>query len=143
VILLIRHARAGRRGQAGPDDGARPLDRRGLAQAQALAQLTTGYPIERILSSPYVRCLQTVSPLAAALDLEVERCDALAEGASAGDARALVAGLGDVLAAVCTHGDVIAGLIGVERRARKGSVWVLEGADLRPVRYLKPPKTRP
>ena len=136
MILLVRHARAGRRGHAGPDDSARPLDNRGLRQARALPELLEGYEIRRVLSSPFARCVQTVEPLAERLGLEVERRTSLAEDAPGDIARALLVALGDA-AAVCTHGDVIAELIGSGRRAHKGSVWVLEPGTLEPVEYLR------
>ena len=37
-------------------------------------------PVGRVISSPYVRCIQTVEPLAAAMGLVVESSDAFAEG---------------------------------------------------------------
>jgi phosphohistidine phosphatase SixA len=137
VMLVVRHGRAGKRGQAGGDDSGRRLDGRGRRQALALSELLAGYPVDRILSSPYARCLETVGPLASRLDLELEPRGELAEGASAAAVRGLIAELGRSGAVLCTHGDVIAELIGPGRKAGKGSVWVLDGDDLRPVEYLE------
>ena len=40
---------------------------------------------------------------------------------------------------LCTHGDVIAAMVGQERPAEKGSVWVLDlEHDLEPGRYVLP-----
>ena len=137
MILLIRHGRAGRRGHAGPDDSLRPLDEKGIRQARALPALLDAYRIDRIVSSPFTRCTQTVEPLAEQARLEIEQRMALAEGAPGDAARSLIRALG-ATAAVCTHGDVIAELIGSGRRAHKGSVWVLEPETLEPVEYLRP-----
>jgi 8-oxo-dGTP diphosphatase len=136
-MLVVRHGRAGKRGQAGGDDSRRRLDARGRRQALALSELLAAYPVERILSSPYARCMETVEPLASRLHLELEPRDELAEGASAAAVRGLIAELGQTSAVLCTHGDVIAELIGPGRKARKGSVWVLDTDELRPLEYFE------
>jgi phosphohistidine phosphatase SixA len=139
VILLVRHGRAGRRGSAGADDSLRPLDEKGRRQAAALAAALSERPLERIISSPFVRCVETIEPLARAAGLTIELRDELAEGASAGDARGLIAEVNGQEAALCSHGDVIAELIGHHRQAKKGSVWLLDPEnDLTPVGYLPP-----
>ena len=71
------------------DDQLRPLDKKGRRQAQKLAAELATEDVRRVVSSPYVRCVQTVEPLAAALGLEVELDDRLAEGGG-GSARELV-----------------------------------------------------
>jgi broad specificity phosphatase PhoE len=139
VILLVRHARAGKRGTAGADDSLRPLDERGRRQAAALAAALSGRPLDRVISSPFVRCIETIEPLARAAGLTIELRDELAEGGSAADARGLIAELDGQEAALCSHGDVITELIGHHRQAKKGSVWILDpGHDLAPVSYLPP-----
>ena len=134
MILLVRHGRAGKRGQVG-EDSLRPLDGRGRRQAAALPDLLAAYPVARVLTSPYTRCVQTVEPLAQRLGLEVEQHAELAEGATLGAVRDLLTSLDGQTVAACTHGDIIAELIGPGREAKKGSVWVLDAA-LAPVEYL-------
>jgi phosphohistidine phosphatase SixA len=140
VILLVRHARAGERGSAGPDDSLRPLDETGRQQAEALAAMLSDQPLTRIVTSPYRRCIQTVEPLARAAGLEIEQRDELAEGSPVSDVLALIAGhdeQDDLL--LCTHGDVIEEMVGRGRPAEKGSVWVLDPEhDLEPRRYILP-----
>src|SRR6266511_1008153 len=80
IVLLVRHARAGKRSKWEGDDRLRPLDKRGRKQAEGLVSLLAEYPIDRIASSPYLRCTQTVDPLAASRGLAVEERDELAEG---------------------------------------------------------------
>ena len=156
AVYVVRHAHAGDRSKwKGPDD-LRPLSKKGRRQAGALVGLLAGegvHRIHRILSSPSLRCVQTVDPLAAHLGLSVEVDDALAEGASEDEVVDLVRKVAAENAALCTHGDVIPTLLeGLERRdglelpdgypCAKGSVWVLEeDADGRFVsaRYLAAP----
>lgn len=101
--VLLRHASAGDRDDWDGDDLHRPLDARGRRQAAELVELLGPFGVTRVLSSPYVRCVATVEPLAAALGLPVEQDDRLAEGA--GDApRELLHEDGVVC---CTHGDIV------------------------------------
>lgn len=108
--------------------------------------------IERVLSSPYVRCMETVVPLAGIRHLAVEPEAALAEGASLDDALRLVRKHADRDTVMCSHGDVIPMLLDHFARAGadlgphpqwpKGSTWVvdLDGiGDVRATHYLAPP----
>jgi 8-oxo-dGTP diphosphatase len=139
TVLLVRHGEAGKRSRWAGDDRLRPLDDHGRLQAARLAEALTPRGVERVLTSPYIRCRQTVEPLADALGLPVEERVELAEGAEVADVRRLVGGLRGTVAVLCTHGDVIEGLLGEE--SEKGSTWVLEShADggLSPREYLRP-----
>lgn len=141
AILLLRHATAGRRSRWNGPDELRPLDARGRRQAELLAESLAAYPTTRIVTSPAVRCVQTVEPLAATLGLPVEERDELEEGIEPAAVRALLEELRDETPLVCTHGDVILDLIGREHVAKKGSTWILEpaGAGFAPAIYLPPP----
>lgn len=108
MSVLIRHASAGDRDDWAGDDFHRPLDKKGRRQAEEIAAVLGTEDVRRVVSSPYVRCVQTVEPLAAALGLEVERDERLAEGAGF-SAQELVEEDGVV---ACTHGDVIHDLTG-------------------------------
>lgn len=138
-LLLVRHASAGDRDAWVGDDAVRPLDPRGRRQARALVELLAPYAVTRIVTSPYVRCVQTVLPLAASLSLRAEERAELAEGS--GDAVLSLLPSLRPGSALCTHGDVVETLVGLGRPKKKGSVWLL---DLRasgvaePVRYLPP-----
>ena len=136
--LLVRHAKAGDRSKWTDPDHLRPLTRKGRAQAVALVDTLAGQGIGRILSSPFVRCVQTVEPLAAKLGLDVETTDVLAEDPDMGKVVDLVRGLATSGATVVlsTHGDVIPMLLdtleaidGLELPegypCAKGSTWVL------------------
>ena len=139
TLLLIRHASAGDREAWVGDDRLRPLDERGWRQAGGLVATLAPYAVTSVLTSPYVRCAQTVLPLAAARELAAQECEELAEGS--GDA---VLRLLPALApgtALCTHADVIETVVGAGRAKKKGSVWLLDLRDgaTEPVTYLPPP----
>jgi 8-oxo-dGTP pyrophosphatase MutT (NUDIX family)/phosphohistidine phosphatase SixA len=140
LVLLVRHARAGDRAEWTGDDRLRPLDRRGRRQADALVAPVTGYPVMRLVSSPYLRCTQTLQPLATRLGLPVEPDEALAEGVGVGEARALFARLGPGPVVLCTHGDVVEALVGEGQPKKKGSTWLLsrQGGNVRTVCYWSP-----
>lgn len=108
MSVLLRHASAGDRDGWAGDDQHRPLDEKGWRQAAKIAEALGTDDVRRVVSSPYVRCVQTVEPLAAALGLEVEVDERLAEGAGS-SAQALLEEEGVV---ACTHGDVIFNLLG-------------------------------
>jgi 8-oxo-dGTP diphosphatase len=137
-VLLVRHARAGSRKHWKGPDIERPVSKKGRQQAEGLVDMLAGYPIDRILSSPYVRCVQTVEPLAEKLNIEIERYPVLAEGASPEDVMALFRKAGGRCEVWCTHGDIVPVVLdaiveqdGVklkkrEKRYPKGSFWELE-----------------
>ena len=66
-LILVRHASAGRKADWPGRDESRPLDAQGEADAQALARLLPCFaPVARVISSPALRCIETVRPYAAA-----------------------------------------------------------------------------
>ena len=130
--VLLRHASAGHRLDWEHDDHLRPLDPRGRRQSADLVDVLRPLGVRRLVSSPYVRCVQTMEPLAAALGLAVEQDDRLGEGA-AGAAAALLSEDGIVC---CTHGDVVEALLG--RGLKKAAAVVLDDGAV--VREIPPPK---
>jgi phosphohistidine phosphatase SixA len=125
-LIVIRHARAGDRSEWQGDDRKRPLDPRGLTQAAALADELAAYPLERILTSPYDRCVQTVQPLAAERGLAIELRDELAEERQETDGVAFVRSLVGRPAAVCVHGGLSDAAFG--ERQKKGETLVVDDA---------------
>ena len=127
----------------------------GLAQAAAIADVLAPFDIARIGSSPAVRCVQTVQPLADKRSLRIDLHPALGEEASTEQTWQLVTELitldGDTVA--CSHGNIIPPLLdrlhrrGVEVVAEewschKGSIWTLDvegGEILRAVQTLSRP----
>jgi 8-oxo-dGTP diphosphatase len=137
---LVRHGKAGDRARWTEDDRLRPLTRKGRRQADALVDAFRDRVVERIVTSPFVRCVQTVRPLALERRLGLENDEALAEAAPVQAALDLVARVADAPTVLCSHGDVIPALVEqlaangarvvTDRDWKKGSTWVLErGAD--------------
>jgi 8-oxo-dGTP diphosphatase len=139
VVAVVRHGRAGDRRSWDRDDRLRPLDGKGQRQALALIDQLEPYGIERVISSPYLRCLQSVLPLAVAVGTELSIDERLGEGGSASEVEALLRELAGGPVALCTHGDVVLALVGDGREARKGSTWLVDAQTLEPLEYLEPP----
>ena len=138
-VAVVRHGRAGDRQSWDRDDRLRPLDGKSNRQAMALIDQLEPHGIERVVSSPYLRCIQTVLPLAVAARTAAMLDDRLAEGSADGAVRELLGELAGGRVAICTHGDVILALVGAGAEARKGSTWLLDGDTLEPLEYLEPP----
>jgi 8-oxo-dGTP diphosphatase len=124
-LLMVRHARAGERSEWQGDDRERPLDRSGMAQAQALVALFEPLQVTAIYSSPYRRCVQTVEPLASARMLTIEQRDELGEEQQATAGIELVRSLAGRDVAVCGHGGLEAALVDPPKW-RKGSTFVVD-----------------
>ena len=103
-----------------------------------------GYSIDLIVSSPLVRCLQTVAPLGEALGLDVEVRRELEPRATRRDALRLLRELPPT-ALVCTHREVLESVFDGAIECEKGGAWVVErrGRSLTPVAYLPPPVAQP
>jgi len=150
-LLLIRHAEAGARRSWTGDDRTRPLSADGRVQAQLLREDFADAGLVRLLSSPYTRCYQTLEPLSAAIGIEIEFHDALAEGAPVKDTIKLLESLTDVRSAVCSHGDVVEETMKfldgrgmrIKRRfeAKKASTWELRAkkGEFSRAKYRPPP----
>jgi broad specificity phosphatase PhoE len=139
-IYVVRHAEAGdRRRWAGADE-ARPLSAGGRRQAERLVDAYAYQPFVQLFSSPFVRCTQTLEPLAEARALSIEPLEQLAEGRPWEYLEKLVLEEeGEGPTAICVHGDVFRSLMtnlierevarAVNRGFRKGATWVLEVHD--------------
>lgn len=71
-LVVLRHAKALPRKRWRGTDPERPLDPKGMAQADRLAVLLACYGVERVVSSDSLRCLDTVRPFATAARVHVE-----------------------------------------------------------------------
>jgi len=152
TVYLLRHARAGNRDAWRDDDRLRPLSSRGHLQARMLVESLRDATFDRILSSPYVRCMETVIPIAGYRAMAVEPVEELTEGAPLDGALALVRKHAISGALMCLHGDVLPMLLdhfsglGVDMPAKrkwpKGCVWTLETdntGEVARARYTPPP----
>jgi phosphohistidine phosphatase SixA len=146
-VYLVRHAKAGDREAWIEDDSLRPLTKKGRAQAEGLTSLLADRAVDGVLSSPALRCVQTVRPLALARSVPIEEHEALAEATPTAVALSLVRSRGGAVV-MCSHGDVIPAVVltlGERGLAvhdppiwKKGSVWMLErdGGLFTSARYL-------
>jgi phosphohistidine phosphatase SixA/8-oxo-dGTP pyrophosphatase MutT (NUDIX family) len=82
TLVVLRHAKAEPRADE-VDDLQRPLTSVGAARAKALVPLLAAYGIRRVVSSPAVRCAQTVEPYARSISTFLEIDDRLSEETSA------------------------------------------------------------
>ena len=115
-LALVRHAHAVGRGSWVDDDQLRPLDATGQERAAAIAPLLAAYGVRRLVSSPSVRCADTLRPFAASVGAAMRTKDGLSEeGYAAGPARAAhhLARLVErgTPAALCSHGPVFPDLL--------------------------------
>jgi 8-oxo-dGTP diphosphatase len=144
MLLVVRHADAGnKRAWTGPDT-LRPLSPSGQLQAEGLVFRLEDYPVEHILSSPTLRCFQTVEPLARDRLLGIETVPALGVGTTPAQLLALFWDLELRNSVLCTHGEgiglLLTRLIGDALLAEdpldwpKGSTWLLERINRRQVR---------
>jgi 8-oxo-dGTP diphosphatase len=97
------------------DDALRSLSAAGHRQAAGLLVRLRAEPVARIVSSPALRCQQTVWPLAAQRRLRVDLDPRLDVDATADQAAAplLAPALDD--AVLCTNGELIGQLLGPDR----------------------------
>lgn len=157
-VHLVRHAAAGSRSKWEGPDLERPLTATGRRQARALADRLGPRVPDRLLSSPYVRCVQTVEPLGDRLGLDVQHAAFLEEGSDGDGMLDFVAELPGAELVMVSHGDVIPEIIdrlrdrGVPLTSndpkgrldyKKGSDWILTTRHGRvtAATYEPPPKT--
>ena len=147
MLLVVRHADAGdKRSWTGPDS-RRPLSPTGRRQAEGLVVRLEDCPVDRVLSSPTLRCRQTVQPLARSRLVDIEPMAELGLDASPSQLRALFWDRALHNAVLCTHGETIGrlfeelfveGLVVVSPLPGpmdwpKGSTWVLQRTAQRQV----------
>ena len=145
--ILVRHADAGGHRRPTADD-RRPLTPFGRAQARRLTALLGGLPILRVLSSPSVRCRQTVVPLAREVGVDVEPRVELALDAEPVNLLRLLRDPGTENAVLCAHRETITAVlalgVGPGRRVdgvadmAPAAAWACYGDPDRPalLRYL-------
>jgi 8-oxo-dGTP diphosphatase len=144
MLLVVRHADAGEKSTWEGSDSLRPLSPSGHLQAEGLVFRLEDYPVERILSSPTLRCYQTVEPLARDRFLRIETVPALGVDATPPQLLALFWDRELRNSVLCTHGEgisllltrLIADALLVEDPLDwpKGSTWLLERINRRQVR---------
>lgn len=149
LLLVVRHGDAGSKGSWNGPDSLRPLSPAGRRQAAGLVLRLEDYPVEQILSSPAVRCQQTVQPLARDRSLPIEPVSALGVDAGPDQLRTMLLDRRLRRAVLCTHGETFSQLFTLlvedgltvqePPRCPKGSTWLVRRTRLHVhARYLPP-----
>ena len=111
-LIILRHAKAMKRGDFDGDDADRPLSGRGRGEAKTIVDILDAYGIERVHSSPFKRCISTVSRFAKTIDAEIHHEPALSESGHESDPDATAARVRELLdsparTVLCTHRPVL------------------------------------
>jgi phosphohistidine phosphatase SixA len=114
VLSVVRHAEAGDRERFVGDDSLRPLSRQGRRQANALSRRLCESSLD-LITSPYLRCVETLSPTSSRLRRAMMLASWLVEGEPADEALyqliELTGEIGGLVA--CTHQDLMVGMFDV------------------------------
>lgn len=135
-LVLLRHAKALRRREWEGDDGDRPLDPDGQRQAKRLLSNFLPYRILEIHSSDAWRCMETVEPLARALQLNIVISEELGEYRYSRDPKAPFIYVQDaieegVAAIICSHNPILPNIMRklIGKRNFKALEWNLNPAE--------------
>ena len=115
-LIVLRHGKAvGRDAWTGPD-AQRPLTARGTRQANAIVGPLRAFGARRIVSSDAVRCVTTVTPLAAALGKTIRRTELISQDAWEEDRADIRSVVGKRVrsgkpAVLCSHGPVLPAIL--------------------------------
>lgn len=116
TLLIVRHAVAvGRSSWDGPDPD-RPLTQPGQRRARRIVPLLGAYAPEALVTSPAVRCVDTLAPYANASGIRLQVRAGLSEEGYAASPEKAVNRLRKILArgrstALCSHGPVLPDLL--------------------------------
>ncbi|WP_020671132.1 NUDIX hydrolase [Amycolatopsis nigrescens] len=145
TLLLVRHAKAGKRDEWNGDDDLRPLAAAGFRQAGAVRRMAALFGPDRVFSAPRLRCVQTVQGVAEDIGGEVRHERLFSEEGYWQDpvlglARLLAIVAGGGTPVICSQGAVIPDVVstladrdgvvlpGTKSPAvssKKGSLWLL------------------
>jgi 8-oxo-dGTP diphosphatase len=134
TVVLLRHAKAGRRSEFRGDDRLRPLDKIGRKQARDAAPVLAAFGPNELLAADRTRCEQTLAPLSSLLELTVRSAPAMS--ACLDDPATAVAEIRRLARAwntlvICSQGKAIPAILELMRApassfpTRKGSAWAL------------------
>lgn len=111
-LLVVRHGKAYDRSTWSKSDAKRPLISVGVRQAQSLTCMLAAWAPSRVYSSPWKRCLTTVTPYAESIGKNVKQKDELSEKAHSKTPVKVAEFLAKLVeksepAIVCTHRPVL------------------------------------
>lgn len=107
-LIVVRHAKAKPRSSWTKAEGERPLAATGIRQAQAVGRLLTAWNPQRVVTSPWLRCVATIAPYAKNSGAKVKMVDALTEHRHGRNPKKTAAAVTALLekqrgVAICTH----------------------------------------
>lgn len=112
AIIALRHGKAVAHEDWDGPDAARPLQSRGVAQSVSVAPAIAAFRPRKLVSSPAVRCMTTIGPLARLVGLDVSPKEAISQDSwehDAVDVRRVVRKRIEAResAVLCSHGPVL------------------------------------
>ncbi len=136
TVYLVRHADAGNKKKWKKADSIRPISKKGHEQVEELATRLVRSPINSVVSSPSLRCEQTVGPLAQRLGLKVKPSKLLRRNVAPTEVLHLIERSPGTRTVLCSHRETIGPLIEHlaadpnvdvtgEMKWPKGSIWEL------------------
>ena len=139
-VIIVRHAKAKPRSSWSRAEDERPLAATGQRQALAVSRLLTAWNPDRVVSSPWRRCIQTIAPYLKDAKKSVKTYEAITEAGNARNPRRAEKTLEHLLdkgrsMAICTHRPVLPTVLKVLAKRMPNKVAAfLPSADP----YLKP-----
>jgi 8-oxo-dGTP pyrophosphatase MutT (NUDIX family)/phosphohistidine phosphatase SixA len=141
-VIALRHAKALARSDWDRSDAARPLTDRGRKQAKSIVGPLRAFGVRKIVTSDAVRCVETVAPLAKALDRTPVQTEKISQDAwedGIADLRSVVGRRvrSGKPAVLCSHGPVLPALLS-EIALATGTVagsYLSSAADLEPAAF--------
>ncbi len=136
-LAIVRHAKASPRGAWEGADPLRPLETRGRDRATAIAPILAAYGVKRLISSPSIRCVDTLRPYAAQARITMRSKAGLSEEGFALDPSRAPFHVERMVqrgtpVAVCGHGPVLPAMLDVlaARSSGLAADQLHEAADL-------------
>jgi 8-oxo-(d)GTP phosphatase len=117
-FVVVRHAKAKPRSAWSQAEGERPLVATGRRQALAVCRMLHAWKPKRIVSSPWLRCVQTVTPYVLRTKTKLKTVEAITEHNNERNPKKARAALAQMLekgkpTAVCSHRPVLPNLFRV------------------------------
>lgn len=158
ILILLRHAKAISRDEWSGDDGDRPLASIGTQQARRLISNLAPFEIKEIHTSSAVRCYETVTPLARALEINYHFSEKLSEYEFTKDPDVAYSYIKNLLkndypTLVCSHNPILPKIVGrfyeksgfelSTTRLEPGDAWIMHHLDneIISVDFLASPST--
>lgn len=127
AIIALRHGKAVPPASWDGPDATRPLLHRGTQQAASVAPAIAAWMPQKLVSSPAVRCVTTIAPVAAATGLEVKLSLGISQDAYEDGTATVKKIVGKRLekkqsVVLCSHGPVLPLIIGAVAHATNTEV---------------------